>query len=167
MNTHTTITGEESASPSDILHIMRGLDYCFLQVRRMMAFFDQKVPDEPTLQPLDRAEARSKWIRSECDELEEARTLEDQADAYNDILVFALGGLNEIGVLPQALFDFVIESQFGKVHIDEQGNECIVKDETGKVVKPANWEADHAPEPKMRKEIARQKAAGLLRQLGA
>ena len=94
------------------------------------------------------------------------QTIRDQCDAFIDSIVFGLGGLVEIGVLPQQLFDYVIDSQFGKTH-DIDGVPTIVKDADGKVVKPANWEADFAPEPKMQAEISRQEAAGLLRQLSA
>jgi hypothetical protein len=146
----------------------QGLDKVFLQVRSMMAFFGQDFPDTPTLLTPAQVSRRAKWIRSEMDELEDPtkQTIRDQADALLDSIVFAVGGLVELGVLPQNLLDFVIESQFGKVH-DIDGVPTIVKNEDGKVVKPANWEADFAPEPKMQLEISRQEAAGLLRQLTA
>lgn len=144
----------------------RGLDHAFLQVRSIENFFGNAVPDTPTMQPLDEAKTRADWIRSECVELEDARTLEDQADAYLDILVFGLGGMVKLGVLPQALFDYVIESQFTKVHETEAGP-VIVKDHRGKVIKPPMWQENHAPEPKIRTEISRQIASALLRNLTA
>jgi predicted HAD superfamily Cof-like phosphohydrolase len=146
----------------------QGLDKVFLQVRSMMAFFGQEFPDRPTLLTPELVKRRAKWVRSECDELEDPanQTIRDQCDAFLDMIVFAVGGLVELGVLPQQMLDYVIDSQFGKVHMVD-GVSTIVKNEDGKVVKPANWETDHAPEPKMQAEIERQEAAGLLQQIDA
>lgn len=158
--------GGVSATPNLPPSAFRGLDHAFLQVRSIENFFGNAVPDSPTIQPLEEAKTRADWIRSECQELEDARTLEDQADAYLDILVFGLGGMVKLGVLPQQLFDYVIDSQFTKVFPSPAGP-VVVKDIRGKVIKPPQWEENHAPEPKIRAEISRQIAAALLLSLAA
>jgi predicted HAD superfamily Cof-like phosphohydrolase len=158
--------GGDIATPNLPLAAFRGLDHAFLQVRSIEEFFGNPIPDTPTMQPLDEAKARADWIRSECVELEDARTLEDQADAYLDILVFGLGGMVKLGILPQSLFDYVIDSQFTKVFQAPNGP-VVVKDIRGKVIKPPQWEENHAPEPKIRAEISRQINAALLRNLTA
>lgn len=166
-----TLPVEGESAPSTVFEAsaLRGLDYSFLQVRQMMAFFEQEFPDEPTLLSPANVARRAKWIREEMDELEdpEKQTIADQCDALLDAMVFALGGLVELGVMPQALLDAVIESQFGKVHYDEAGNSFLKKDAIGKVIKPENWERDFAPEPRMRSEIHRQSKHRLLANLTA
>lgn len=146
-----------------------GLDHAFMQVRKMMQFFEQPVPTEPTLLTEEQMKRRSKWIREEMDELEDPakQTIADQCDALLDAIVFAVGGLVELGVMPQKLLDAVIESQFSKVHYDEEGNPYVKKDAIGKVIKPENWERDFAPEPRMREEIHAQAKHRLLAALTA
>ena len=145
------------AGPSN-LPVVHGLDYAFLQVRQFHQAFNHPCPDKPTMQPLEKAEARADWLREECQELQDARTLKDQADAYTDIMYFALGGMVECGLLPQAIFDCVQIANMAKLHTDADGNTYVVRDENrgGKIVKPEGWEENHAPERHIAAEIERQ-----------
>lgn len=103
----------------------------------------------PTLQPDDRRLARADWIAEEVQELRDATTLEDQADAYIDILYFAVGGMVELGINPGPLWDIVHGANMAKVQPDGS----VKRREDGKIVKPEGWQA---PDELLRAEIARQ-----------
>ena len=130
------------------------LNAAFLCVREFHTTFDHAAPLTPTMQPLDEADARAGFIESECEELRDARTLEDQADAYLDILYFAIGGFVALGVEPSRLFQIVQGANMAKVWPDG-----TVRHREGdrKVLKPPGWAA---PEPAIRAEVARQEAIG-------
>jgi len=75
-----------------------------------------------------------------------------QVDAFTDILYFANGGFTEMGVIPDKIFDLVHQANMGKIFPDGKPH----YNEVGKVIKPDNWEHDHAPEPKIEAEIKHQ-----------
>lgn len=154
--------GCSTTLPTVTPSMIRGLDYAFLQVRGFHQVMGQPAPSEPTLQPYAHARRRSEWIKDECDELTdpEKQTIVDQADAYLDIIYFGIGGLVEIGILPQSLMDIVNEANLAKVWPDG----TVHRREDGKIIKPPGWVA---PEPKLLAEVNRQIAAGLLLALAA
>jgi predicted HAD superfamily Cof-like phosphohydrolase len=126
-----------------------GLNALWGDVRKFHVAFDHPAPATPTMQPLAKANVRSQWIKEECEELVDARTLVDQADAYIDIIYFAVGGLVELGIKPQPLWDFVQGANMAKLGPDGKP----IKDATGKTRKPEGWVG---PEAKMIEEIRRQ-----------
>jgi len=126
-----------------------GLDHAYAQVRAFHETFDHPRADEPTLQPAERRLSRANWIEEEVYELRDSRTIVDQADAYIDIIYFALGGLVEIGVRPQALMDIVHGANMAKVQPDG----TVKRREDGKIVKPDGWVAS---EPLLAAEVERQ-----------
>ncbi|MEK4006532.1 HAD family hydrolase [Paenibacillus sp. FSL H3-0333] len=75
-----------------------------------------------------------------------------QIDAFTDILYFANGGFVESGVIPDDIFSIVHQANMGKIFPDGKPH----YNEVGKVVKPDNWEEEHAPEPKILAEVERQ-----------
>jgi predicted HAD superfamily Cof-like phosphohydrolase len=102
------------------------------------------------MMPKDRAVKRANWIRSECEELEAATTLVDQADAFIDIIYFAIGGLVELGLRwPQRLWNIVQGANMAKLWPD--GKPRYHPD--SKVMKPPGWKA---PEPQLEAEVAHQ-----------
>ncbi len=103
----------------------------------------------PVLQPDGRKHARADWIAEEVQELRDATTVMDQADAYIDIIYFAIGGMVEIGVDPGPLWDIVHGANMAKVQPDGS----VKRRADGKIVKPEGWEA---PDDKLRAEIERQ-----------
>lgn len=117
--------------------------------------FGQPSPDKPTMLTLERIKARNSWMIEECEEMEEAKTLEDQVDAAIDKLYFALGDCVELGIKPHNLLKIVQSANMGKLH-NVNGKMIPVYKEDGKIKKPDNWEADFAPEPFLVKEIERQ-----------
>lgn len=155
MNTSNSNGAGSLTGPSNRT-VVNGLDLPFTQVREFHKAFDHPYPKEPTMQPIKRAVARGEWIMEEVNELSAATTLVDQADAYIDILYFALGGMVELGILPQRLFDRVHEANMAKLHIDENGDTFVKRRDDGKVVKPEGWVENHAPERHMFAEIETQ-----------
>jgi predicted HAD superfamily Cof-like phosphohydrolase len=124
------------------------------QVREFHNAFGHPVADLPTLLPPDRLAARIKWKLEEIQELKDATTVEDQADALIDLMYFALGTMVEIGVQPEQLFDIVQRANMAKVWPDGS----VHHREDRKIIKPPGWVA---PEPLLREEIARQKQEAL------
>lgn len=134
---------------------MTGLDKSFKDVKDFHKAFNHPAPEKPTPQGIVRASNRSKWVKEECDELIEATKLEDdverivgQADAYIDIIYFAVGGLVELGIKPEALWNIVQTANMAKLH---DGKAVYHPD--GKIKKPDGWVA---PEPLLKAEVIRQ-----------
>lgn len=110
------------------------------------------VADRPRLQSYERAKARHDWLVEEAEELLEATTIAAQADAYIDSIYFAIGGLVDLGIDPQSLWDIVHGANMAKVWPDG----TVKRTENGKVIKPDGW-AD--PGPLIEAEVARQIAS--------
>lgn len=58
-----------------------------------------------------------------------------------------------MGIDPDPIFSIVHQANMGKVFPDGKPR---YRKTDGKVMKPASWEKDFAPEPKIRAEIERQ-----------
>jgi Cof subfamily protein (haloacid dehalogenase superfamily) len=90
------------------------------------------------------------------------RTIEDpivdQADALVDMLYFVYGSFVLMGVDPQPLFDYVHDANMAKLWPDGKAHYDPV---THKILKPEDWEENHAPEEKIKEEIARQMKNGI------
>lgn len=112
--------------------------------------FGHPAPDKPSDQTFwehDKGR-RYAWILDECDELAASPNITECADAYLDIIIFALGGLVELGVKPSKLFDRVIKSQIDKLQPDG----TVMRREDGKVIKPEGWIAPDTDIAEMIKE---------------
>lgn len=116
--------------------------------------FDHPANFRPTVQPDNRKQARADWIAEETQELRDSTTVEDQADAYIDIIYFAIGGMVEIGVDPQPLWGIVHRANMAKVQPDGS----VKRRDDGKIIKPIGWTA---PDEAQRVEIARQRNFGV------
>lgn len=132
-----------------------GLNKLYKDVNEFHKAFRHPAPDKPQAQSREKAQKRGKWINDEVDELNEASELENevdravgQADAYIDIIYFAVGGLVELGIEPEALWNIVQEANMNKLH---DGKPVYHPD--GKIKKPSGWVA---PEPLLRAEVERQ-----------
>lgn len=79
--------------------------------------------------------------------------LVDQVDALTDLLYFTYGSFTLLGVDPTEIFSIVHQANMGKLFPDGQPH---YDPETHKVLKPENWEADFAPEEKIKAELHRQ-----------
>ncbi|MGY3777765.1 pyrophosphohydrolase domain-containing protein [Isobaculum melis] len=76
-----------------------------------------------------------------------------QVDALTDTNYFVYGSFVLMGVNPDPLFQIVHQANMGKLFPDGKPH---YREGDGKVIKPDNWEADYAPEPKLHAEVARQ-----------
>jgi len=103
----------------------------------------------PRLQPSDRANARADWLVEEAEELRVATTIYDQADAYIDSIYFAIGGMVDLGIDPQPLWDIVHGANMAKIWPDGS----IQRRADGKIIKPKGW-VD--PTEALRNEVGRQ-----------
>lgn len=112
-----------------------GLDEAFEDVREFHLAFDCAAPEFPQMQSVEDAGKRANWIAEEVRELRDARTIEDQADAYIDILYFAIGGLVEIGLRPLRLWKIVHGANMAKLWPDGKPR----RRQDGKIIKPPGW----------------------------
>lgn len=96
---------------------------------------------------------RASLMLEELIEFMSAETLLEQVDALVDMHYINTGNFVEIGTDPQPVFEIVHQANMGKLWDDGKPH----YDENGKVVKPPDWKEKHAPEPKLHKEIFRQR----------
>lgn len=80
--------------------------------------------------------------------------LVEQVDALIDLLYFTYGSFSLLGVDPEPIIEIVHQANMGKLFPDGKPH---YDPETGKVLKPDNWEQDFAPEGKIKEELDRQK----------
>ena len=86
-------------------------------------------------------------------EAREADCLTGQVDALLDLLYFTYGSFVLLGVDPTALFGIVHQANMGKLFPDGTVHHDPV---TGKVLKPANWAQEFAPEEKIQLALRAQ-----------
>lgn len=127
----------------------QGLDAAWEDVRGFHKVMGQTCPDMVQDQTPEEVDRRSNWIDSETQELRDATSITERADAYLDIIYFAIGGLVELGIRPQPLFDLVQRANMAKVQPDG----TVKRTAEGKVIKPVGWVA---PDEAIAHEIARQ-----------
>ena len=126
------------------------LDRAWEDVRVFHAAFGHPAPDAPSQLTQETAERRAAWIEEEAQELREATSIEAQADAFIDVIYFAIGGLVNLGVRPGPLWDIVQGANMAKLWPDGRPRH---RPSDGKVIKPEGWED---PGPKLAAEIRRQ-----------
>ena len=126
------------------------LDHAWSDVRAFHLAFGAPAPVAPAELPQDRVMGRASWIEEEAQELRAATTVEEQADAFIDVIYFALGGLVEMGIAPGRLWEIVQGANMAKLWPDGRPR---YRESDGKVIKPAGWED---PAEKLAAEIQRQ-----------
>src|SRR5581483_5698677 len=112
------------------------IDRAFEDVRAFHLAFGHPAPDAPSLLDSDLAGRRAAWIEEEAQELREATSIAEQADAFIDVIYFAVGGLVNLGVQPGALWDIVQAANMAKLWPDGRPRH---REGDGKVIKPADW----------------------------
>ncbi|MFV0556898.1 MAG: Cof-type HAD-IIB family hydrolase [Lactovum sp.] len=80
-------------------------------------------------------------------------SLTEQTDSLIDLLYFAYGNLVLSGVDPIEIFGHVHKANMAKIFKDGQAH---FDQETGKILKPDDWESKYAPEKDIRRELNRQ-----------
>ena len=123
-------------------------------IREFHAVFARKPhPTRPTLLTPFQVERRVTWCAEEGEEIREATTIAGQADGFLDMVYFALGGLDEMGLDPSPIWDIIHGANMAK----RQPDGSVKRDPlTGKTLKPADWQD---PDPLIQAEIERQIAA--------
>jgi predicted HAD superfamily Cof-like phosphohydrolase len=132
------------------------IDRAWEDVRAFHLAFGAEAPEAPELLHADLVERRAAWIEEEAEELREAPTIAEQADAFIDIIYFALGGLVNLGVRPERLWDIVQNANMAKLWPDGKPHH---RPGDGKVLKPDGWQD---PGPLLEAEIERQRRDGAL-----
>ncbi|MFI2856942.1 hypothetical protein ACH6EH_07350 [Paenibacillus sp. JSM ZJ436] len=97
---------------------------------------------------------RAAYIIEEVAEFLKATTLKDQIDALGDARYFIGGTTVMAGIDLDPIMKIINDSNLGKLWSDGKPR----FNETGKWIKPDNWQKDFAPEPKIEAEIERQAA---------
>ena len=110
------------------------------KVRAFQYAFNQTVNENPTLLPITESELRFSLGREELEEYEQAyddRDLVDVLDSLVDQAYVLFGTINAHGLQDLFLeaFDLVHYNNMSK--LDENGE--VLKNEFGKVIKPANF----------------------------
>lgn len=126
------------------------MDACWEAVKAFHEAFGAPAADRPVLLAPERVGYRVAWLREEVDELTEAQTIAEQADAVIDLIYFALGTLVEMGVRPQELFEIVHTANMQKLWPD---GKVRTRSDDGKILKPPGWQA---PEPLLEAAIHKQ-----------
>lgn len=112
--------------------------------------FDQQV--EALHEAIDRAQAK---VLQKNEPVTDA--LVAQTDALTDLLYLTYGSFALMGVDPQPIMAIVHEANMGKLFPDGKPHYDPV---TNKVMKPANWAEEFAPEAKIKEELQRQLRQG-------
>lgn len=110
------------------------------------------LPQKPTLMTKEAVSFIRTMVNDELDELEEANTVVDQADALVDAIYYICDCAARHGVNLDNLFKIVHGANMKKVV-----NGKVIRRDDGKILKPEGWEA---PEPKLEKEVERQTSEG-------
>ncbi|MBC1935736.1 HAD family hydrolase [Listeria grandensis] len=129
------------------------MNNAYIQVRDFHEKFNAPIATTPTMLDKERLETRISWVEEELQELRDAKTVVDQADAVIDGLYFLIGTLVEMGVEPERLFQIVQDANMAKLWPDGKAH---FRESDNKIMKPAGW---IAPEPQLEKEIERQTKA--------
>lgn len=129
------------------------MDEIYEKIREFHVAFSVPWSDKPQKLDTFHARRRAEWVQSECVELLEADSLQAQADAFMDIVYFAIGGLVEMGVKPQTLFDLVHQANMAKLWEDGKPR---IREGDGKILKPPGWTA---PDDAIAQEIRRQQTS--------
>lgn len=86
-------------------------------------------------------------------------TLVKQLDALGDIIYLTYGTAVLTGVNPAPVITAIHDANMGKLFPDGQPHRDAI---TNKVLKPSDWEANYAPEPKIKAAILAQNPAAKL-----
>lgn len=117
--------------------------------------FDLPFPSSPTRMNARRSKFVSAWIIEEARELESASTIEDQADAFADILYFAMGGFVELGLDAGKVFGLVHRANMKR----KTGKHKVIRHHrSGKILKPRDWKSPVADIRKLVSSISQHQA---------
>lgn len=122
------------------------------QVREFTKACNDSLPNHPQKMTPEGVAFIRKMVNDEMDELEQAQTVTEQADALVDAIYYICDFAVRNGVNLDPLFEIVHAANMQKVV-----NGKVLRREDGKILKPAGWED---PAPKLNAEMARQARDG-------
>ena len=122
------------------------------QVREFTKACNDNLPNHPQKMTPEGVAFIRKMVNDEMDELEQAQTVTEQADALVDAIYYICDFAVRNGVNLDPLFEIVHAANMQKVV-----NGKVLRREDGKILKPAGWED---PAPKLNAEMARQARDG-------
>jgi len=111
------------------------------QVREFSEACNDELPNTPTLLPADQVSFIIEMVIDELDELREATTVVDQADALLDAIIYICDTAARHGMNLDRLFSIVHAANMSKI-VDGK----VIRRADGKVLKPEGWVA---PEPQL------------------
>jgi predicted HAD superfamily Cof-like phosphohydrolase len=109
----------------------------FRDVKEFHEAFEQPISKDPHLPDADERTLRKKLLKEEYDEYvvaEAQNNLVEIADALADMIYIICGTALSYGIPLNRIWDEVHSSNMAKLHDGK-----VVKNEMGKVVKPAGW----------------------------
>ncbi len=122
------------------------------QVREFTKACNDNLPNHPQKMTPEGVAFIRTMVNDEMDELEQAQTVTEQADALVDAIYYICDFAVRNGVNLDPLFEIVHAANMQKVV-----NGKVLRREDGKILKPAGWED---PAPKLNAEMARQARDG-------
>ena len=127
------------------------MGYCE-KVRNFTEACHKDLPNKPERMTVEDINFISRMVADEMEELCEADTIEDQADALIDMIYYICNIAARKGINLDPLFNIVHDANMQKI-VDGK----VIRREDGKVLKPKGWSP---PEPLMRTELKRQEYVG-------
>ncbi len=112
----------------------------------------ENLPAHPVLITDERIAFIRKMVNDEMEELEEAETVHDQADALVDAIYYICDFAATHGINLDPVFEIVHRANMQKV-VDGK----VIRRDDGKILKPEGWED---PGPKVEEELERQMSRG-------
>ena len=122
------------------------------KVREFSKACSEHLPEHPQLMSAEKIAFTQRMVQDEMDELDQAETIVEQADALIDTIYYLCDSAVRHGLDLDPLFDIVHEANMQKVR-----NSKIIRREDGKILKPDGWQD---PRVKLEAEIQRQGRSG-------
>ena len=113
---------------------------------------ESHLPQSPTFMAQENIHFIRKMVNDELDELENSKTIAEQADALVDAVYYICDTAVRHGMNLDPLFEIVHAANMKKI-VDGK----ILRREDGKILKPQGWEE---PTQKLANEIERQTRTG-------
>jgi predicted HAD superfamily Cof-like phosphohydrolase len=122
------------------------------QVREFTRACHDHLPERPKSLSPEQVAFITRMVNDELEELAEAKTVTEQADALVDAIYYICDSAVRHGMDLDPLFAIVHQANMGKVV-----NGKVIRREDGKILKPAGW---RDPKPLLEAETARQERDG-------
>ncbi len=122
------------------------------EVRKFTSVAQENLPERPILMDEKAVNFICTMVTDELDELKEAKTIVDQADALIDAIYYICDCAIRHGMNLDPLFDIVHGANMAKI-VDGK----VLRRADSKILKPEGWQK---PEPLLEREMQRQEKEG-------